>query len=249
MVKIQLLLGVIETVLTLKLISDSTKGITEDIMADHREFARRLKTVCDNNPVVPEKGKGQQVWMAQKLGVTQEAIRKYFEGITRPRPEKMKELSKLLGVDESWLALGINPEMDGRQTRHYQNRAEAATYLTFGVFMANNYHCAFGKEGDEKVDFYAIKGGQQKAIAVTTGRERSKSVWLLPVKPSYEETVNIVVLPVKSTQFEYVYLDPAGIADHGEYRGGIIEIVAHKDNRLLSTGDHVWKRLEDADVM
>jgi transcriptional regulator with XRE-family HTH domain len=225
------------------------KGLEGIHMADHHEFARRLKKACEDNPVIPEKGKGQQVWLAQKLDVSQEAVRKYFEGQNRPRPDKMKQISKLLGVDESWLALGINPEMDGRQKRQYQNRAEASTYIAFGVFMSNGYTCAFGKEGDDRVDFYAIKGGQQKAISVTTARERSKSVWLLPVKTTYEETVNIVVMPIKPTQFEFVYMDPVGIAEHSEYRGGIIEVVAHRDNRVLTTGGHTWKLLDQADVM
>lgn len=218
-------------------------------MADHTDFARRLKQACDDNPVIPEKGKGQQVWLAQKLDITQEAVRKYFEGINRPRPDKMKHIAKLLGVDESWLALGINPEMDGRQKRQYQNRADAATYIAFGVFMASGYTCAFGREGDEVVDFYAIRGGQQKAISVTTARERSKSVWLLPVKTTYEHTMNIVVVPVRNTQFDFVFMDTVGIAEHGQNRGGIIEIIAHRDSRAFNTGEHVWKRLQDADVL
>lgn len=218
-------------------------------MADHTEFARRLLKAVDNNPIVPEKGRGQQVWLAQKLGVTQEAVRKYFEGMARPRPDKMKDLAKLLRVDESWLALGVNPEMDAKQKRQYQGRAEAAAYLAFGVFMANGYTCAFGKEGDEAVDFFAIKGGQQKAVSVTTGREKSKSVWVFPVKPTYEQVVNIVVVPIRATQFDFVYLDHTGIAEHGDYRGAMIELGAHKEGRIYSTGKRQWKRLEDADIL
>lgn len=218
-------------------------------MADHTEFARRLVKACENNPVVPEKGKGQQLWLAQKMDLSQEAVRKYMEGEARPRPDKMTKLAKILSVDEAWLALGVNPEMDQKGKRQYKNRVEAAGYLAFGVFMSNGYSCAFGPEGDEAVDFYAIKGGQQKAVAVTTGRERSKGVWLFPVKPTYEGTINVVVLPVKPTQFEFVYMDQAGIAEHGAYRGGMIEIIAHRDGRVHTTGKHTWKRLEEADVM
>jgi transcriptional regulator with XRE-family HTH domain len=246
--KLQIGMLAVVAILELKWLM-AAKGNTEDIMADHSEFARRLKRACDDNPVVPEKGKGQQVWMADKLQITQEAVRKYFEGINRPKPPKMKELAKLLGVDESWLALGIHPEMDGRKLRQYQSKAEAATYLAFGTFMANGYTCAFGQEGDDKVDFYAIKGGQQKAISVTTGRERSKSVWLFPVKTTYEETLNIVMLPLRPTQFELIYLDHSGIREHGEFKGVDIEIGAHRDARIFSTGRHIWKRLEDADVL
>lgn len=218
-------------------------------MADHTEFSRRLVKACDTNPVIPEKGKGQQIWLAQKMDISQEAVRKYMEGEARPRPEKMTKLAKVLGVDEAWLALGVNPEMDQKGKRQYKNRVEAAGYLTFGVFMSNGYSCAFGDEGNEVVDFYAIKGGQQKAIAVTTARERSKGVWLFPVKPSYESTINIVVLPVRPTHYEFVYLDHAGIAEHGDYRGGSIEITAHRDGRVNTTGKHTWKRLEEADVL
>lgn len=218
-------------------------------MADHTEFSRRLVQACENNPVIPEKGKGQQLWLAQKMDVSQEAVRKYLEGLARPRPDKMTKLAKILNVDESWLALGVKPEMDHRGLRQYKNRVEAAGYLTFGVFMSNGYTCAFGKEDDDAVDFYAIKGGQQKAVAVTTARERSKGVWLFPVKPTYESTINIVVLPLRPSQFEFVHLDHAGISEHGEYRGGTIEITVHRDGRVHTTGKHTWKRLEEADVL
>jgi transcriptional regulator with XRE-family HTH domain len=164
----------------LALVAIRNQGSEKYIMADHSEFARRLLKACENNVTVPEKGKGQQVWLAQKMNISQEAVRKYMEGLARPRPDKMTKLAKLLNVDESWLALGVNPEMDQKGIRQYKNRVEAAGYLTFGVFMSNNYSCAFGEEGDERVDFYAIKGGQQKAVAVTTARERSKGVWFVP---------------------------------------------------------------------
>ena len=57
-----------------------------DVVADHRDFARRLKQACDGNPLVPEYGKGQQVWFADRMELSQEAVRRWFEGESRPRP-------------------------------------------------------------------------------------------------------------------------------------------------------------------
>lgn len=39
------------------------------------------------------------------------------------------------------------------------------------------------------------------------------------------------------------------IAELGDYRGGVIEITAHRNGRVHTTGKHTWKRLEEADVL
>ena len=82
-------------------------------MADHKEFAARLEKACDQNPLVSEKNKGRQVYIKDKLGVSQEAVRRWFDGRSRPRPKLMKWLAGLLRVDEAWFTLGVDPELQG----------------------------------------------------------------------------------------------------------------------------------------
>ena len=44
------------------------------------DFAKRLTQACDESPIVPEHGRGRQVYLAKKLKVTQEAVRKWLVG-------------------------------------------------------------------------------------------------------------------------------------------------------------------------
>lgn len=51
-------------------------------MADHREFAERLKLACDRNANVPPYGKGQQVWFRDRFTGTvcdtTDEVREFF---------------------------------------------------------------------------------------------------------------------------------------------------------------------------
>ena len=84
-------------------------------------FKDRLRQACDDSAIIPEYGKGRQVAVAKRLGVTQEAVRKWFSGEAVPKSDKMRELADYLEVDEGWLALGLRPEM-GRDDRRKANR-------------------------------------------------------------------------------------------------------------------------------
>ena len=72
------------------------------------EFHTRLLQGCRENPDIPEYGKGQQTFIAQRLGVSQEAVRKWFAGESKPKAAVGRKLAELLGVDYVWLALGTS---------------------------------------------------------------------------------------------------------------------------------------------
>lgn len=216
-------------------------------MADHKEFANRLNKACDDNPLIPEKNRGRQVYIKNKVGVSQEAVRRWFEGVSRPREKLMKKLAALLRVDEAWLALGVEPEMGGREKKQFSAQASGSDYLMFGLFMANGYSCAFNQEKSD-VDFYAIRSGVQRSISVTAGRQKSKGVYQLPVSTGFEEMENIVVIFNGKVDFDILVLDKEGIAKHGERTGPNVVVTANKEGDDYFTEGHLWKRIDESDL-
>ena len=69
-------------------------------------FKERLNKVCDLHPDIPAVGEGRQTVIAKKMGVSQEAVRKWLAGISEPRSKKMQELADVLDVSFIFLATG-----------------------------------------------------------------------------------------------------------------------------------------------
>lgn len=74
-----------------------------------KDFAQRLARACDDSQIIPPYGKGRQVYIAKRLKVTQEAVRRWFSADSRPRVQIMSKLAALLEVDEAWLSLDDFP--------------------------------------------------------------------------------------------------------------------------------------------
>ncbi|WP_404362556.1 helix-turn-helix domain-containing protein [Marinobacter sp.] len=146
-------------------------------MADHSDFAKRLQTACENNVHVPSQGKGQQTWLSTRLGISQEAVRRWFTGESRPRPQLLSQLAALLEVDESWLALGITDAPKSTEQRAYSDKAEGVAYICFGLFKAAGYACAFA-DITEPFDFHAIKHGRHFLVSTACARPKSKNVYI-----------------------------------------------------------------------
>lgn len=217
-------------------------------MADHRDFAQRLKQACDRSHDVPEYGRGQQTWFADRLGVSQEAVRRWFEGQSRPRPTIMTRVAKLLNVDEAWLALGVSTDMTDKERRQYSQKAEAAVYMMFGVFMSAGYSCAFN-EDDPDIDFYAIRGGKQTSVSVTTAYCKSKNVFVAPVRMDSEKRLNLCVVSPENGVFETLVMDNDGIQEYGEAKTDTIQIIVKRERQGYHTEGHVWTQLKDAEIL
>ena len=69
-------------------------------------FKERLNKVCDLHPEIPAVGEGRQTVIAKKMGVSQEAVRKWLAGESEPRRRKMQELADVLDVSFIFLATG-----------------------------------------------------------------------------------------------------------------------------------------------
>lgn len=215
-------------------------------MGKPEDFPRRLKQVCDESQIVPPYGHGRQVYVSRKLKVTQEAVRKWFTGEARPRTGKMRELAKLLEVDEAWLSLGINPEMDRAEKRLHSGRVEGSVYLLFGMFTLAGGHCAFPSENDSRrgfVDFYTIIHGTQAAIHACAGRNVSKNRFEFVVPREWKEVRCIGVLPLPGMKFHIIDLDARLLEEHVTRKGGDFAVLIDYINNEYTSGSDVWPRI------
>lgn len=211
------------------------------------DFHRRLKQVCDDSPIVPPYGHGRQVYIANKLKVTQEAVRKWFTGDARPRTSKIRDLAKVLEVDEAWLALGIDPAMDRKEQRQHSHTTDGAIHLLFGMFTIAGGHCAFPSENDTRkdfVDFYTIIHGSQMAIHVSTGRPTTKDNYEFALPREYQEVRCLGLVAAGGMKFHIIDLDARLIEDHKVRKaGGYAVSIANRESSYTSGGD-TWPRIK-----
>tara|TARA_R100000664_G_C2711049_1_gene107864 strand:+ start:78 stop:479 length:402 start_codon:yes stop_codon:yes gene_type:complete len=56
-------------------------------------FAARLGYICDEHPDIPPLGSGRQTTLARRVGVSQEAVRRWLAGLSEPRTKIKKKLA------------------------------------------------------------------------------------------------------------------------------------------------------------
>ena len=209
-------------------------------------FYRRLKQVCDDSKTIPEYGKGRQVFLARRLKVTQEAVRKWFAGQARPNVKKMSQLADLLEVDEAWLSLGITPVLEPRERRSLSDKSEGAAYLLFGMFTLAGGHCAFRSEasGSSDVDFYAITHGVQIAVHATPGREVSPDTYEFIIPRDYRNMRCYGVVRNSGMTFHVIALRRDLIDKHAARRAGGFAVAMGYTKGNYMTGSDVWQRVK-----
>lgn len=206
------------------------------------EFDRRLVQACDESPLVPEHGKGRQVYLAKKLKVTQEAVRKWLVGESLPRPDKIGDLAKVLGVDPVWLQLGTSP-LEIADKRQAALRGDAAVYGVMSYLLLAGYHVAI-PQADDKVDVFAIKHGTQLAILARMGEPLARGEY----KFLFPANVNARwhgVLPGddESLHLEIFDIPPELALRHGHRTGAGVEFVVKRAKGGLTLAGATLRQL------
>lgn len=220
---------------------------------EYKNFVQRLKTACDECEPCPPHGAGRQTWIAGKLNVSQQSAAKWLNAEALPRPNKMTALAQLLGVDEAWLALGLDSGFTRTERKQLSAAAEGAEYYMFGLLTMAGHSCAFPTSLTEEagISLYAIRGGVQVAVGVSLGREESAGVFVVRVEKGYERRVNLAVIPAEDAPSQYyvVRLGTDAIAVHGKRARGALELTLHENEDDYSTGRHHWPIVEDLSTL
>lgn len=205
-----------------------------------KPFAQRLNIACDGHPHIPPYGHGRQTWVKEKLDVSHEAVRKWFVGETRPRPAKMRELARVLEVDEAWLSLGIVPDATNEEKRVRTGQVEGAVNCVAGLVQLNGGHIAFPGPKDPRggfVDFYAIIKGSQYAVNVSLAKHITNGTYRFTIPKEYDQCKVAGVIHVLPLRIHCVSLTHEIIDEFKVRKGGYFELTVNRVGSEYFIGD------------
>jgi transcriptional regulator with XRE-family HTH domain len=211
------------------------------------DFAKRLIQACDDNPLIPDYGHGRQVTIAEKLDVSQEAVRKWFNRESVPRAKKMKLLAEYLGVSEQWLALGVKPTLDRTAQREMTRVTKGAVHMLAGLIALEGGNFAFPSPDDARskfVDLYVIKDGFKTDFHVSVGRrlgETNAYEFMIPREFNEVHILGLVYLP--GGEIEWINMPKGAIDKNKEAADGIYRIIAERDSGKYSSGSDKWSNI------
>jgi transcriptional regulator with XRE-family HTH domain len=190
---------------------------------------------------------GRQTWVKEKMGVSHEAVRKWFLGEARPRPDKLAALSRVLECDEAWLALGKKGDLDPREKRARSLNIDGAVNCVTGLLQLNGANCAFPGEKDPLaafVDVYAINKGVQLAIHVSLGKQGPPNQYRFTIPKEYESCKVVGVVHARANRVHLLSMDHEMIEKYAERKGGYMEVgLTYHDNAYWS-GQDKWTKIE-----
>jgi len=209
-----------------------------------RDFVKRLNEACDASDFVPDLQHGRYVRLSQELGVSEEAVRKWFAGITMPGRDTMRRLAAYLKKDELWLAMGRKPDMDRESTARFARDIEGATLLVAGLVQLAGGTCAWPSEDDPRkgvVDFYTIMRGRQYSIRVLLAREVAPSRFEIEAPSDLTMLTLVGVIPgTRRGRYDFIQLPTAQVAQQRNRRtGGYLIPLVRIDDRY-TTGKTDW---------
>lgn len=216
-------------------------------MASTNEFAVRLNQACDDSPDIPEYGKGRQTVLADKMGVSQEAVRKWLAGEATPKKDKVKALATILGVDEAWLALGIAPTLTARERKLAGRAVEGVVLIMAGAIQLAGGNCAFPTEDDPRssyVDIYAIVKGIKVDINVSTAREIDDDTYEVVVPREFKDVRCFVYFTAVGVMFNIVEVPTQVIEKQKILKGGGYALIVRKNGNRYFAGEDELPKLK-----
>jgi len=203
-----------------------------------KDFAQRLQSAMKDHPHAPP-GHGRQRWLRDRIkeraeiDVSPEAVRKWFAGEARPRPDVMKKIAMSLEVDEAWLSLGISPPEEARRRNAI---ADGAVNLVAGLIQMNGGHIAFGD--GRGPDIHAIIAGKKVDIEVKMARETDGSLQFTLSQAAVRADAVLGVVPAsRGLGAKLLWLTPDIIKQHGRRSGGYVEVMIDQSGSAYMAGD------------
>jgi transcriptional regulator with XRE-family HTH domain len=195
-------------------------------------FAKRLNVACDSLSHVPPYGHGRQTWIKEQLDVSHEAVRKWFNGLSRPRPDKIRQLAKVLNADEAWLALGITPTSTPAERRKSNTALAGAVNAYMGLLQLNGSHVSTPDDMD--------KQGNQLPIHVALGEKTEGGKYRFVIPSEYEKCHVVGAIHTIGFRMHWLRLRTDLITRHKDHKGGYIEVTVRHKNSKYMTGTDQW---------
>lgn len=198
------------------------------------QFSERLNTACDNNPNVPPKFHGQQVFIKEKLAekgvkVTVESIRKWQNGEAVPSNDKIEKLAEVLSIDTSWLMMGDEAATEAKNQRSYNIDTNAAANIVAGLIGMDRGNVSLPLPGKQRaVHFNAVIKGINYPVHVIVGKISDKNA-SFKVPSDRDGIVVLGLVKVADFQFRVFEILDSHVEQFGEYSKGGVEINAPVD--------------------
>lgn len=218
------------------------------------EFARRLNTACDNHPHVPEMYIGRHTWIRDMLKdrfsctVSAETVRKWFAGISLPRPDKMALLAQGLSVDLAWLSLGVAQTVSTQDKAKHSAKVSGAVNVVAGLMQMTGGHPAFPSEEDAAANkdahLLAIINGTSFKFHVALASETKNGLsFEIPARRKGLRVVGVVQTP-DTTDVTLLDLDEESLKKFETGKAPYMEVKATAKGKAVITRNHTWKAIK-----
>lgn len=160
----------------------------------------------------------------------------------------MKELARVLEVDEAWLSLGITPELDPADMRIRNTQGEGAGNVFMGLAQLNGARAALPDDKDPRaafVDFYAVFRGQQVPFHVALASEIAAGTYKLTLPKEYDQCVTVGAVNPRSMRVKFLRLPVSQLDKHKIRRGGYYELIINRQGDRFVTGSDEWPLIDD----
>jgi len=208
-----------------------------------KAFAARFVQSCDDSPAIPPMGRGRQTYIADQMGVSQEAVRKWFTGEAMPKNEKGKKLAELLGVEYAWLMLGEKPELDRNEKLSALRTSDAGVNIVSGILRLRGARLSAPAPNDPRkdiTDFCATIRDTTYNIRVVSGREIAAGSYELIVPRDFAIVRCVGFLPDSVTLFRAIELPTDMIEQHKVRTSGDFSLTIDFVNGKFVSGSDEW---------
>lgn len=196
-----------------------------------REIADRLNFACDKIGIQGH-GEGRQRSLAEAVGCTQEAARKWLRGYTKPSTKAMLKLSEFLQVDVAWLQFGSEPAaVKKKEKTSVDERVAGSVYYAYGCFKMLDVPVVMADESAEE-DLVIFNRGKQHLVAIAPAEFRDEELIVdVSSKLTPGTKVIIIVQNAEYGRVDQIPMELDYVQALGENLGGYIRLRLTKENR------------------
>lgn len=180
-------------------------------------FKDRLTYACNKNAKIPDYGQGQQVVIANAMKVSQEAVRKWFVGASKPRPNAMKSLAAFLDVPYVWLSLGTD-HTETAVFRDMSLKQDASLYAFVSYILGSGGSIAFNKGSNDTSDVTVIKDGEVKKYSVYSAASVTGKTQRFKLTSNSENVESVCAFEYKTADvaYDFCYIPEDIAAKHAK---------------------------------
>ncbi|MEN3144573.1 hypothetical protein ABDF71_21525 [Ochrobactrum sp. WV_118_8] len=197
-------------------------------------FAKRMEIALDNHPRAPAMNAGRLTWLLNEMKmngaeVTLQSIHRWYHGNAKPRSMKLAALSKVLGVDPTWLTSGKLPELDDRASRQFEIVGDGSVNCLIGFIQMAGWQCAIPDANDDNssfVHFYAIVKGRQLRIHGSPASDTGEpGLFRFRFTNRFEKCLVLGVCRTAPFRIDVLPFTAELIRKHGEQKDGMTELL------------------------